>query len=94
LDVRYSYYVFSEYKYDTEQLHITSFMDFIQMFIGGGVLDNKIKEMALIGELGSATLRERAADKMPTGIQNQGERYTHTWKLKESVDDCGIVVSQ
>jgi hypothetical protein len=74
-------------------MHITSFMDFIQMFIGGGVLDNKIKEMALIGELGSDSLRERGSEKMPNVIQNQGEKYSHTWKLKESVDDCGIVVS-
>lgn len=63
------------------------------MFIGGGVLDSKIKEMALIGELGRDSLRERGTEKMPSNIQNQGERYSHTWKLKESVDDCGIVVS-
>jgi hypothetical protein len=31
---------------------------------------------------------------MPSLIQNQGEKYTHTWKLKESVNECGIIVSQ
>jgi hypothetical protein len=28
-------------------------MDFIQMFAGGGLLDNKINELAIVGELGS-----------------------------------------
>jgi hypothetical protein len=71
-------------------------MDFIQMFAGGGLLDNKINELALIGELGSTTASQKAVkvEKMPILIENQGETYIRTWKLKESVDNCGLVVSQ
>jgi hypothetical protein len=72
-------------------------MDFIQMFAGGGLLDNKINELALIRELGSTAATNQKAvkvEKMPRLIENQGERYIRTWKLKESVDNCGLVVSQ